>query len=128
MGRPRLTDEEREARRKERSRKSFSDAGFRHYDTSEGFGSADEWIGIAEAVAEGLGFLFTRPSAGKRIDPDLAILNLDKMPDTIAGLKTAFRKVMQVVHPDHGGTNEACRKALEAFSRLTKHYQKDKAT
>lgn len=45
MARVKLTDEERLARKKERARHSFSDAAYKHYDTSNGFGSTEEWIG-----------------------------------------------------------------------------------
>lgn len=122
MGRPRLTPEEREERRKARVAFSFSDKAYRHYDPRrDGYGSAEEWIGAAEALSGGRGRLHT---SGKKtgLEADLELLYLDAMPDDIAGLKKAFRNTLFIVHPDVGGTKEACQKVLDAFERLSKHY------
>jgi hypothetical protein len=121
----RLSPEEREARRKERSRRSFSDAAYQHYDPkTEGYGSADEWIAAAEALASGRGTLHfgNRGQSSSKINPDLVTLNLTEMPADIAGLKRAFRNTLFIVHPDHGGTDAACIAAMKAFERLTKFY------
>ena len=125
MGRARLTPEEREARRKERARHSFSDAAYSHYDPhAEGYGSTDEWEAAAEAIAAGRGTLNfgNRGQASPKINPDLVLLYLDKMPENIAGLKRAFRNTMMIVHPDHGGTHADCIAAMKAFERLSKFY------
>jgi hypothetical protein len=117
----RTTMHEREAKRRARASFSFSDAAYAHYDAGGGYGSADEWIAAAEALAGGnRGFYKTVQS---RPDPDLTTLMLAEMPPHIDGLKRAFRNLMFLVHPDRpGGSNEACRKALEAFDRLSKFY------
>jgi hypothetical protein len=118
-----LTPEEREARRKERSRFSFSSAAYKHYDPRvEGYGSADEWIAAAEAIAAGCTILTTNTSRG--VNPDLLTLNLTDWPATIAALKTAFRNSLFIYHPDHGGTNEQTIEALKAFERLSKFYKR----
>ncbi len=122
MPRPRLTPEEREARRKERSRFTFSDAAYKHYDPRQtGYGSTDEWIAAAEAIAGGATILTTKTTS---INPDLLILNLVDWPATMDGLKRAFRNTLHLVHPDHGGSNEATRDLLAAFGRLSKFYKK----
>lgn len=99
---------------------SWSDAAYRHYNPAEGYGSEDEWIAAAEALASGGTILITRT----RQHPDLEKLYLSEMPQTIAELKRAFRNTLFIVHPDYGGTNEACREALAAFERLSHAYQK----
>lgn len=116
----RLSDTEREARRKERARISFSNAAYRHYDPrTEGYGSEAEWIAAAEALAAGCTVLKTKTG----LNPDLITLHLDELPADIAGLKRAFRNTLHLVHPDHGGTDAATRAALEAFGRLSKFYK-----
>jgi hypothetical protein len=125
MPRTRLTPEEREERRKARNAFTFSDAAYQHYDPkTEGYGSAEEWIRQAEAIAGGRSTLggTAKPKTG--LERDLELLNLGELPLTMAALKKAFRNTMFVVHPDMpGGTNEACRDALAAFERLSKHYK-----
>ena len=124
MPRPRLTPEEREQRRRERNAHTFSDAAYKHYDPkTEGYGSADEWIRQAEAIAGGRSTLGTGAKPKTGLERDLELLNLDELPDTMAALKKAFRNTMFIVHPDYGGTNEQCRDVLAAFDRLSKHYK-----
>jgi hypothetical protein len=119
MPRVTLSPEEREARRKERARHSFSDAAYKHYDPkAEGYGSADEWINAAEALAGGIP-AFARVT-GTAASPDLTALFLEKMPDSVEALKRAFRNAMMVAHPDHGGTNEQARDVMAAYKRLLK--------
>jgi hypothetical protein len=116
-----LSPEERELRRRERVRRSFSEAAYAHYDPRrEGYGSAQEWARVADAFVSGFKVLADRGRGTK--SPDMALLFLDEMPPTLDRLKTAFRNALFVHHPDHGGTNEACRNALEAFKRLSKFY------
>jgi hypothetical protein len=119
--RPRLTPEEREARRKARSAFSFSRAAYEHYDPrKEGYGSAEEWMAAAEALAGGRGTLRLKPKTG--VAADLALLFLDDLPADIAGLKKAYRNTLFLVHPDYGGDVEKCKAVVAAFERLTKFY------
>ncbi len=120
-----LTPEEREARRRERSRRSFSAAAYRHFDPSrEGFGSAADWAAAAEAMAAGRGAF--RHAAWKPADArrarDLEVLGLDAAPADVSGLKSAFRRAAFRAHPDHGGTDAAFREVFAAYARLLKAY------
>ena len=120
MPRPRLSPEEREARRKARNEFTFSDAAYRHYDTSKGYGSPDEWESVARLLfgvtaerthrAKGPG----EPPRNKWLDA----LGLDAMPGSLDDLKKAFRAAMFKNHPDYGGSNEAARATMEAFETL----------
>jgi hypothetical protein len=123
MPRPRLTDAEREAKRRARSAFTFSDAAYKHYSPEiEGYGSEDEWISAAEALAGGRGAFRPQPNR-PRINPDLVTLMLEEMPSHIDGLKKAFRNALFLFHPDRpNGSNEACRNVLTAFERLSKFY------
>lgn len=113
MGRPRLTPEERQERRRERSRRSFSDESYRHYDpATEGYGSAEEWIGTAEAVLQ------RKPPA--KVDADLDLLGLKAMPGDRKELHRAFRLASTKAHPDAGGSNEAFLAITTAYERLMK--------
>jgi hypothetical protein len=115
--RPRLTPEERETRRKERARFSFSDAAYRHYDPEkEGFGDPNQWEDIATKLF-GLRKLKTGP-----VNKWLAALFLEEMPVTADALKKAFRAAMFVNHPDYGGTNEAARSTMEAYEVLRQKF------
>lgn len=114
MGRPRLSPEERETRRKARIAFQFSDAAYEHYDPSvEGYGNAEEWARIAEE-------LFGKAPPTRRFTKNdwLTILGINYMPKTLDELKTVFRKAMMKAHPDHGGTSEAARDVLEAYARI----------
>lgn len=125
MGRARLTDAEREERRRARARHSFSDAAYRHYDPGrEGYGSADEWVRAAEEMAGGFGGFARvagKKSGGVR-DKNMVVLGLTELPATLAALKAAFRKVLFEVHPDYGGTDAQTIAALAAFKALLVHY------
>lgn len=125
MARPRLSPEEKEARRKARNARTFSDAAYKHYDPkTEGYGSADDWIAAAEAMAGGRAHLHAGTDRKKTgLERDLELLNLTELPLTVAELKRAFRNTMFTVHPDYGGTNDQCRDVLTAFERLSKHYK-----
>ena len=124
MGRPRLTPEEREERRKERVRFSMSDAAYKHYNPRvEGFGSADEWINTAEAAVGVRGIFRRVPGADAHVTSDMRILGLQAMPETAAQLKSAFRRAAMKAHPDHqGGTDAAMREVLAAFKRMAVQY------
>jgi len=121
MPRTRLTDAEREARRRERAKFSFSDAAYQHYDPlREGFGSRDDWSAAAEALAAGRGVL--RGADRRRRNPDLELFQIDEMPTDIDGLKIAFRRAAMRTHPDHGGTAAAFRAVYAAYERLVRFY------
>lgn len=113
MSRPRLSPQERAAKRKERARFSFSDAAYRHYDPEkEGFGGPEQWEDYARKLF-GLKKLRTAPA-----NKWLAALYLEDMPLDFAALKKAFRAAMFKSHPDYGGSNEAARDTMEAFEVL----------
>lgn len=121
MPRPRLTDEERLARKKERSRVAFSDASYkRRYDTSTGYGSPDEWIRAAEAMMSGNLLLANDHHV---VSEDLEYLMLSKMPETSEALKKSFRNALFVYHPDHGGTDAGMVKLLHIYEKLTKEFK-----
>ena len=121
MPRARLTDADREQRRRERSRRSFSDAAYRHYDpAAEGHGSPEEWMRAAEAMADGQAG-FERMEGAKspaKVHADLRALGLDAVPRTRQELLRAFRAKAMTAHPDHGGSNDAIRTVLDAYQRL----------
>jgi len=116
-----MSDEERAAKRKARSRHTFSDAAYRHYDTSNGFGSMDEWIRAAEALAGGR--LLLAPEARHVKNADLEFLFMTDMPETVEALKKGWRNAMFIYHPDHGGDVEDAKKAIAAYERLLKNYK-----
>lgn len=127
MGRARLTPEERRARAKARSAFSFSDAAYQHYDPEkEGFGSPEQWEEIAarlfgkERIEDELHQWRRETSTFQ--DMSLRTLDLDVLPSTLAGLKSAFRKAMFKAHPDYGGTNQAARAVMTAFSILKRKF------
>ncbi len=123
MPRTILTDAERLARKRERSRRSFSKESYRQYNPAlEGFGSIDEWMRKAEAILSGHGVTAAFEPAETPLQRDLKILNLDALPGDKAGLKRAYRNTLFLVHPDHGGTEAATIAATEAFQRLSRHF------
>ena len=124
MGR-RLPPGEAERRAKERARGLWSGESYEKYDpVKEGYGSAAEWIAAAEAMAAGRG-TFKRVDGAKSEkvrDENLVIMGLDKMPDTIDGLKKAFRNACFVYHPDRGGNTKAMQDLLAAYRKLLHFY------
>ena len=119
MARIKLSEEEKLAKKKARAKLSFSDAAYKHYDTSKGFGSADEWIRIAEALLNGRTVLVSNSNPTSN---DLAFLFLSSLPDSAEGLKKAYRNSMFKYHPDHGGTDKDTIKARDVFERLLNFY------
>jgi hypothetical protein len=121
MARPRLTDEERKARRKARSAYTFSDARFKNrYDPKkEGYGSAEQWIAAAEALINGT---ILRVGTKRTGNPDLELLGVDELPETMEALKKAYRNAMFIHHPDYGGDVETAKQVNLAFERLGKNY------
>lgn len=121
MPRARLTDAEREERRRERSRRSFSEAAYHHYSPAkEGYGSPDEWMRAAEEMANGsAGFgRIEGTKSPAKTNADLQALGLDEVPRTKQELLRTFRAAAMTAHPDHGGSNEAIRAVLDAYQRL----------
>jgi hypothetical protein len=107
-------------------RNSFSDSAYNHYDTSNGFGSAYEWIRQAEQHAYGRGRY--QPPPRQRFTPnsqadDLKLLSLTAMPDEAKGLVKAMRKQAMIDHPDHeSGDQKRFIAMIEAYERLLKYY------
>ena len=122
--RPKMSDAERLAKKKARSAFSFSDAAYVHYNPKvEGYGSSEEWMRMAEALLNSAGIAFRPAGPDTQLTRDLRTLNLDELPKSAADLKRAFRNTLFIVHPDHGGTNEATIEAYKAFERLSKQYR-----
>ncbi len=109
------------------ARNPFSDESYDHYDPrTEGYGSAEQWSRIADAIAYKIGGQkgfrgSVRPHiVSPTKNPDLEVMLLDQLPDTVNGLKTAFKNCLFLVHPDVGGSSEDCRILIEAYERLLK--------
>ena len=124
MARAKLSDAERESRRKARSAFTFSDQAYRHYvPKNEGYGSESEWIHMADEILNGKGILretVSKPTS--QLERDLATLFIDALPFTAADLKRCWRNAMMCAHPDRGGSHEAAIETMEAFKRLAKFY------
>lgn len=120
MSRRTLTEAERAARRAA----TWTDSAYRHYDASDGFGSADEWEAAAEALIYGKSGprFHEAASSRRRYDPDLALLGLDAMPETAQALLSAFRRAAMRTHPDHGGSAAEFKRAYAAYERLARRY------
>ncbi len=110
----------------EATREGFSDDAYRHYNPwVEGFGSAEDWLRAAEALAAGRG-KYKKPARPAKTwftqDDDLELLGLSAMPVDIKGLVKAMRKRAMRLHPDHGGDPEEFKAMFAAYERLTKSY------
>lgn len=120
----RLTDEEREARRKERVSRSFDDAAYRHYDPNDGgYGRKADWARMAEALAAGLGYAQDTRGLDPADRDALAALGIHDLPIDVSGVKSAFRRSAQTAHPDHGGTDEQFKTVYAAYERLLNRYR-----
>src|ERR1700735_114073 len=116
MPRQRLTPEEREARRRERVRFSFSAAAYQHYNPeTEGFGNPEQWEEVARKM---FGLSKLKKADPKTHNKWLLALGLESMPETLEALKKAFKTAMFKAHPDYGGTNAGARAVMEAFATL----------
>jgi hypothetical protein len=111
----RLSPEEREARKRERARASFSDAAYKkRYDPkTEGYGNSTDWAKAA-GYRLGVGEL----AAPEAINADLVVLGLTSMPTDLASLRKAYRTASKQVHPDVGGSEEAFKEVGAAYERL----------
>ena len=103
----RLTDEERAQRKKDSWAKLF--ASYKTYDDGKR-GSADQWKQVAQ---------YTTSSH----DANLQLLNLTSMPNSIDELKTAWKKIISVQHPDLGGDTANATKINDAYSQLKNYLQ-----
>jgi hypothetical protein len=104
---------------------TFTDQAYAHYDTRQGFGSRAEWVSLAEKLAEGKGrYRYrgrrTRPSFSR--SEDMRLMGLTEMPADAKGLVQAMRKRAMVLHPDHGGSEEAFKLMFAAYERLLRMY------
>jgi hypothetical protein len=129
------------------SSKSFADSAYSHYDTREGFGTAEDWIRAAEGMAGGrYRYRYYREERKQQAPPrdhgrqappprqpratsshaeDMRLLGLTSMPEVVKGLVTAMRKRAMIDHPDHGGTNAAFVAMFAAYERLLRWYPKE---
>ena len=109
----RLDPAERERRRKERSRRSFSDAAYEHYDPAkEGFGSSAEWVNTANERL-GVGTI-----AAASDDADLTHFGLTAYPRSEAELTALYRKLAKTKHPNAGGSHDDFIAFRAAYDRL----------
>jgi hypothetical protein len=124
--RTRLSPEQREARRRARAQFSFSDAAYEHYDTADGFGSAEEWFRSADALADALGLgagAKPKPTSKSASNPKLRILGLEALPATFDEFKSAFRRAARRAHPDGGGSDETFRAVYAAYEEIVRSYE-----
>ena len=110
------------AKTRTKPKRGFMD-GYRTYDTSQGFGSVEDWMRAAEAIGADPHFVplkgATPLSAPLRPgDPDLILLKLEALPGDEAALKSAMRRALIPAHPDHGGSREAVEAVTNAWHRL----------
>jgi hypothetical protein len=114
---------------------AFSESAYRHYDTSDGFGSPEEWFRQAEEAARGRGSYrgsdeyrrssYRRPSSTRsapRVSSDMELLGLTEMPADVGGLKSAMRRMAFKTHPDYGGTEAGFTAMFKAYERLLRSY------
>ena len=122
MPRPRLTPEEREARRRERNRRGFTNATFKQYDPTDeiGYGNARQWRAAAGAAVHGDGFTMEPPKPRHRsqLGADLAQFGLAELPPTIRELHLAYRRLAMTKHPNGHGTHQGFIAFQEAYDRL----------
>jgi curved DNA-binding protein CbpA len=52
--------------------------------------------------------------------PDLLVLDLERMPSSKHELRRAYRAAAKAAHPDGGGSADAFRAVSEAFERLSR--------
>lgn len=111
MPRIKLTDQERAARKKA----SWSKAG--KPNPSGMIGTPELWASIAESIIGKISNIdFT---IQQKPDTLLNIFGFTSLP-TFKELQSARNKLLMEkgIHPDHGGSEEMCRKVLEAYEQL----------
>lgn len=126
MPRPRLSDEEREARRRERNRRGFAEAKFRQFDPNDGigYGSAEQWRSAAHAKVGGAGFTMSSTSISREIRADLDEFGFPQMP-SLEQLRSTYRRMAVAKHPNGGGTHEGFIAFKAAYDRLLAHIQSE---
>jgi len=126
----RLSPEERERRKKERSRQQWermkSGDAYRHFDPKDGagYGSEGQWQAAAEdRINGGNGAPEAVKVARKRkIDADLAFFGLTDIPSK-EELGRVYRRKSLEVHPDVPGGSHAAFIATKAvYDRLRARY------
>jgi hypothetical protein len=104
---------------------AFTDAAYKHYDTRNGYGSAEEWARLAEDLAAGRGrYVPPPPRQAGRQTPDMALLGLTAMPADVKELVRAYRRAALAAHPDTGGSHEQFLALNLAYERLLRRYPK----
>jgi hypothetical protein len=118
---------------------SFTNAAYAHYDTRGGYGSADDWIRAAEALAGERGRYREPPRANRArpagVTPDMALLGLTAMPADARGLLSAMRARARVLHPDLVHPTDSthrrefpqcpkCDAAVRAFTAMMMAYER----
>lgn len=119
-----LSPEERERRRKERAKASFSDSAYKHYDATGGFGSEDEWQFILDEfqyVKELIHEIYGgTPQKTVNSSGSADIFSSAFSPQTFDDLKKAFRAAALEHHPDRGGNATKFVAAKEIYDRIKK--------
>lgn len=110
-----------------RNRDRFGDNHYRHYDTTHGFGSAEEWMRQADDMAAGRGHALPPPGGQPRprgqLAAKLALLGLTELPATARELAKAMRRKAATDHPDRGGDPEDFKTITEAYGWLLERYE-----
>lgn len=94
-------------------------AGYKTYDTSEGFGSAAEW---RENFKERLGVEAATKIVGK--NTPRSIVGVDETCASWEDIKSAFRKAVMKHHPDRGGDPAEFRKVYAAYELLETEFRR----
>jgi len=102
---------------KPKKKKGFMDV-YKHYDTSNGFGSRTEW---RESFYERIGFEKAVELLGET-DP-LVLFGL-KSDATWEIVVSTYRKLARQNHPDLGGSKEMMQKINAAFEVLERRFGK----
>jgi len=91
------------------AKRGFNDEDYDHHDGP--CGSPADWAGKARGV------LREQSDKDPTLAESLAVLGLTEVvtPMNVSTLKRAYRKVVQEVHPDRGGSAESFKNATDAF-------------
>ncbi len=71
------------------------------------------WLGYAAPMAR-------CAAVERQRQPDLLVLDLERMPSSKHELRRAYRAAAKAAHPDGGGSADAFRAVSEAFERLSR--------